>query len=49
MALGCANMELIFAVIIVLAAAFFSLLLVGQSCKGIRSFLWDKRDKRDKK
>jgi hypothetical protein len=43
MALGCANMELIFAVIIVAAAAFIALLLVGQSSKGLRSFLRDKK------
>jgi hypothetical protein len=43
MALGCANMELILAVIIVAAAAFIALLLVGKSSKGLRSFLRDKK------
>jgi hypothetical protein len=43
MALGCANMELIFAAIIVAAAAFIALLLVGKSSKGLRSFLRDKK------
>jgi len=43
MALGCANMELIFAVIIVGAAAFIALFLVGQSSKGLRSFLRNKK------
>ncbi len=43
MALGCANMELIFAVIIVAATAFVALVLVGKSSKELRSFLRDKK------